>query len=99
MVEDSRRVLDQQAVQPVLQPLADGRGQGRGRLATWRSVPAGAEVQVHPATLELELVDVALAVVPAPGLEGQQLGVPRERLEDCQHVSNCHALSVATRAR
>jgi hypothetical protein len=34
-------------------------------------------MQVYPAALELELVDFALAVVLAAGLEGQQLGVPR----------------------
>jgi hypothetical protein len=33
-------------------------------------------VQVDPATLEFKLVDLALAVVLAPGLERQQLRVP-----------------------
>jgi len=32
-------------------------------------------MQVDPATLELELVDLALAVLLAPGLEGQDLQV------------------------
>jgi hypothetical protein len=35
-------------------------------------------VQIHPAALPLDLVDVALAVVLAASLEGQQLRVPRE---------------------
>jgi hypothetical protein len=38
-------------------------------------------VQVDPAALELELVDLALAVVLAPGLEREQLGVAREHLK------------------
>jgi hypothetical protein len=38
-------------------------------------------VEVHPAALPLDLVDLALAVILATGLEGQQLGVPREGLE------------------
>jgi hypothetical protein len=59
----------------------------------------GPEVQVDPAALELELVDLALAVVFAAGLEGKQLGVSRERLEGCQHVSYGHAPSVAISAR
>ena len=56
-------------------------------------------MQVDPAALPLNLVDVALAVVLAAGLEGEQLGVPRERLEGCQHISYGHALSVAMSAR
>jgi hypothetical protein len=44
-------------------------------------------VQVHPAALTLDLVDVALTVVLAASLEGQQLRVPREHLECCQQVS------------
>jgi hypothetical protein len=43
------------------------------------------------------IIDVALAVILAAGLEGEQLGVPRERLEGCQHVSYCHAPSVANK--
>jgi hypothetical protein len=38
-------------------------------------------VQIHPAALELELVDLALAVVVAAGLEGQDLQVAGEVLE------------------
>jgi hypothetical protein len=51
------------------------------------------------AQIEGELVDLALAVVLAAGLEGQQLGVPRERLEGCQYIFHCHALSVAAPVR
>jgi hypothetical protein len=40
---------------------------GVGRLPPWRLVPAGPQVQVHPAALELELVDLALAVVLTAG--------------------------------
>jgi hypothetical protein len=32
------------------------------------------------------IIDLALAVVLAAGLEGKQLRVPRERLEGCQHA-------------
>jgi hypothetical protein len=38
-------------------------------------------VQIHPAALELELVNLALAVVLAAGLEGQDLQVAREDLK------------------
>jgi hypothetical protein len=41
----------------------------------------GPQVQIHPAALELELVDLALAVVVAAGLEGQDLQVAGEVLE------------------
>jgi hypothetical protein len=44
-------------------------------------VAAGPQVQIHPAALELELVDLALAVVLATGLEGQDLQVAGEVLE------------------
>jgi hypothetical protein len=54
-------------------------------------------VQIHPAALPLHVIDLALAVVLASGLEGQQLGIPREHLERCQHVSYGHPLSVALR--
>ena len=36
-------------------------------------------MQVDPVALPLDLIDFALAVVLAAGLEGEQLGVPRER--------------------
>jgi hypothetical protein len=74
--------------------LQDARG-----LASRRVIPAGAQVQVHPAALRLDLIDLALAVVLAAGLEGEQLRIPRERLEGGQHVSNCHAPSVAAPAQ
>jgi hypothetical protein len=68
------------------------------RLASRRVVPAGAKVQVHPAALPLNLVDLAFAVVLAASLEREQLRVTRERLDCCQQVSYCHLLSVATTA-
>jgi hypothetical protein len=36
----------------------------------------GAEVQVHPIALPLDLIDRVLAVVLATGLEGEQLSIP-----------------------
>jgi hypothetical protein len=74
-----------------------GQGQRPTRLVSRRVVPADAEVQVHPAALPLDLIDLALAVVLTTGLERQQLSVPRERLERGQHVSYSHPLSVARR--
>jgi hypothetical protein len=50
----------------------------------------GPEVQVDPAALELELVDLALAVVLATGLEGQDLRVARQVLELGQQFSYGH---------
>jgi len=50
-------------------------------------------MQVYPVALPLDLIDFALAVVLAAGLEDEQLGVPRE------HVSYGHAPSVAISAR
>ena len=41
-------------------------------------------MQVHPAALSLHLIDLALAVVLTPGLERQQLRIPRKRSEDGQ---------------
>jgi hypothetical protein len=67
-------------------PACAARRQRHGGLAPRRVVPAGAEVQVHPAALPLDLIDLALAVVLATRLERQQLGVPRKRLECCQQV-------------
>jgi hypothetical protein len=49
--------------------------------------------------LPLDLIDLALAVILAAGLEGEQLGVPRERLGSCQQVSYWYAPSVAAAAR
>jgi hypothetical protein len=52
-------------------------------------------VQVDPAALELEFVDLALAVVFAAGLEGEDLQVAREDLQLGQQFSYCHPLTVA----
>ena len=73
-------------------------GHGLGwRRPRWL-VPAGPEVQVDPAALEFELVDLAFAVVLAAGLEGQDLQVTGKVLKLGQQVSYRHALSVAHRA-
>jgi hypothetical protein len=54
-------------------------GHGCGRLSAWRLVASGSQVQVDPSALELELVDLALAVVLAvmlpvvPGLGAGRL--------------------------
>jgi hypothetical protein len=53
-------------------------------------VASGPEVQVDAAALELELVDLALAVVVAAGLEGEDLQVAREVLEFGQQFSYGH---------
>jgi hypothetical protein len=47
-------------------------------------------MQVDPAALERELIDLALAVVLTPSLERQQFCVPREPLEGGQQVSHSH---------
>jgi hypothetical protein len=52
-----------------------------GRLVLRRVVASGAEVQVHPAALPLDLVDLALAVFFAARLERQDLQIPGEALE------------------
>jgi hypothetical protein len=54
---------------------------GVGRLPPWRLVASGPQVQIDPAALELELVDLALAVVLATSLEGQDFQVAGEVLE------------------
>jgi hypothetical protein len=74
----------------VLSVLIDKRGQFS---------PTKPKVQIHPAALPLDLINLALAVVLATSLEGEQLGVPRKRLEGRQHVSYGHAPSVATTTR
>jgi hypothetical protein len=66
-----------------------------GRLLPRWVVPAGPEVQVDSAALELELVDLAFAVVFAAGLKGQDLQVPGEVLQLGQQFSYRHALTVA----
>jgi hypothetical protein len=55
-------------------------------------------MQVDPAALELELIDLALAVVLAAGLEGQDLQVAGEVLELGQQFSYRHPLTVARQA-
>jgi hypothetical protein len=55
-------------------------------------------VQVNPAALELEFVELALAVVLAAGLEREQFGISRELLQLGQQFSYRHALSVASSA-
>jgi hypothetical protein len=54
------------------------------------AVASGPQVQVEPAALELELVDLALAVILAAGL-----GIPRQLLQLGQQFSYV-MLSVAT---
>ena len=48
------------------------------------------QVQVDPAALKLELVDLALAEVLATGLEGEDLQVARQMLELGQQFSYSH---------
>ena len=60
---------------------------GPARLAPRRLVPACAKMQVDPAALELELVDLALAVILAAGLEREQFGISRELLQFGQQFS------------
>jgi hypothetical protein len=65
-------------------------GHGPSRLPLRWLVAAGPQVQVHPAALDLELVNLALAVVLAAALEGQNLEVAGEALELRQQVSYGH---------
>ena len=51
-------------------------------------------MQIDPVALPLDPTDVALAVVLAAGLEGEQLGVPREGLKGCQRLSHSHVVAV-----
>jgi hypothetical protein len=53
-------------------------------------VPADAKVQIHPAALKLELVDLALAVLLAAGLERQHLEVAGKMLQAGKELSNGH---------
>jgi len=55
-------------------------------------------VQVDPAALELELVDLALAVIFAAGLEGEDLKVAGQVLELGQQFLYGHPLTVALQA-
>jgi hypothetical protein len=52
-------------------------------------------VQVDPAALQLELVDLTLAVILTASLEGQDLKVAGQMLELCQQFSYRHPLTVA----
>jgi hypothetical protein len=61
-------------------------------------VTAGPQVQIHPAALKLEPVDLALAVVLTTSLEGQDLQVAGEMLELGQQFSYRHPLTVAWQA-
>jgi hypothetical protein len=70
-----------------------GGAQQFSRLASRRVVSADAEMQVHPAALPLDLIDLAFAVVLAAGLERKQLRIPRE--PPWRAVSR-HAPSAAT---
>ena len=65
-------------------------GHGVSRLPPWRLVATGPQVQVDAAALELELVDLALAVVLATGLERQDLKVAGQVLELGQQFSYRH---------
>lgn len=60
------------------------------RLPPRRLVAAGPQVQIDPAALELQLVDLALAVVFAAGLEGEDLQVAGQVLELGQQFSHGH---------
>jgi hypothetical protein len=61
-------------------------------------VASGPQVQIDPGALELELVDLALAVVLTASLEGQDLQVAGEVLELGQQFSYRHPLTVARQA-
>jgi hypothetical protein len=65
-------------------------GHDPSRLPPRRLVASGPQVQVDPAALELELVDLALAVLLAGGLERQDLKVAGQVLELGQQFSYRH---------
>jgi hypothetical protein len=71
---------------------------GPSRLPSRGLVASGAQVQVDPAALELEFVDLALAVVFIASLEGEHLKVAGEALELDRQVSYRHLRSVACQA-
>jgi hypothetical protein len=56
-------------------------GHRPGRLPPRWLVASNPQMQVDPAALELELVDLTLAVILTAGLERQHLQVTREVLE------------------
>ena len=55
-------------------------------------------MQTDPVALELDVIQLCLAVLLAPGLHGQHLGISREPLQRGQHVSYGHPPRVANRA-
>jgi hypothetical protein len=63
---------------------------GPSRLPPLWLVASGSEVQVDPAALELQLVDLALAVVLAAGLKGEHLEVAGQVLELSKQFSYRH---------
>jgi hypothetical protein len=69
------------------------------RLAPRWLVASGPQVQVDPAALELKLIDLALTVILAAGLEREQFGISRKLLQLGQQFSHRHALRVARRAQ
>jgi hypothetical protein len=68
------------------------------RLPRRRIVQSDSEVQVDPAPLPLDLVDLALAVLLAAWFEGEQFRLPRKLLEFGQHLSDGHLLIVVIQA-
>ena len=58
-------------------------GHDRSPLPPRGLVAAGPQVQVDPAALEFELVDLALTEILTAGLEGEDLQVAGEVLELC----------------
>jgi hypothetical protein len=77
-------------------PPVPGRGmRGSPALVGWRPysqelasvvLAPGAEMEVHPAALPLDLVDLAFAVLLPAGLEGEQFCVPRQPLQRGQQA-------------
>jgi hypothetical protein len=61
-------------------------------------IPTALLPSLLTATLGAPAAALGLIEGLADGLEGEQLGVPRKRLEGCQHVSYSHVLSVAVAA-
>ena len=55
-------------------------------------------MQVDPVALELDLIQLYLAILVAAGLHGQHLGVSREPLQRGKHVSYGCPPRVANRA-
>jgi hypothetical protein len=55
-------------------------------------------MQIDPAALQLDVVQLYLAVLLTPGLHGQHLGVSQEPLQRGKQVSYGHPSRVANRA-